>query len=259
MKNELRSSGAQLTRRSCPATIIAAAVAGIAGVAASARKSTIIYAGTEQIGRNLDTIRLISQITSAVATLLMTLIVMRLVDVMNNDTKEERTARLRRHNFTALIAALPIDILMMVTASELIQTPAQAAIPSGSTLTTVCTIVGVVDAFTAHAVFGALALSFISFRRILLGGREAPEYGTALRMLVIGSAALQVLVSVLYTACTLSGTESGMAEALGCACVHSVAFTVLMVIFVRCWQKLAAVSEALLADEQPESQSGIAD
>ena len=164
MKSKPSRSAAQLNRRKYLTTILVAAVAGIAGVAVSARKATIIYAGTEQIGRNSDTIRLISQITAAVATLILTFMVMLMVDVMNNKDKADRIASLRRNNITALIAAPMIDILTLIGASELIQTPMQADVPSGSSLATICTIAGVIDAFMAHAVFGALALSFISFQ-----------------------------------------------------------------------------------------------
>ena len=79
-------------------------------------------------------------------------------------------------------------------------------------------------------------------------------------MLVVGSVAVQIIISLLHTVCAVytltgSGAESGIAEAVGCSCVHSLAFTVLLVIFVRCWQRLAAKCEALLTDEQPEDQS----
>lgn len=244
--------------------VIVAAVAGAAGVAVLVRKAAILYAGTEQIGRNADTIRLISQISASIAVLILTVLVLLLINVLGIDDAENRIAVLRRNNLTAMIAAPMIDILMLTGGSELIQTPMQAGIPSGSSLATICTIVGAVGAFTAHAVLAALVLSFISFRRIILGSKEPPENGKLLRMVVVGSVALQIIVSLLHAACALNAlaigaSDSKMAEAVACSFVHSIAFTVLLVIFVRCWQRLAAECDALAADEQPEELSGTAD
>lgn len=256
MKTEANMSAAPLNRRYKLTTILFAAAAGIAGVAVSARKATIIYAGTEQIGRNIETIRMISQISAAIATLIFAFTVILLTGVTNIEGKADRIVCLRRYNITALIAAPMIDILILIGASELIQAPMQAKIPSDSSLTTICSIVGVIDAFMAHAVLGALAISFISFRRILHGSKEAPEHGKALRLLVVCSAAVQIIVSVLCSVCAvnaLAGSKTA-AEAVY-SCVHSLAFAVLTVIFVRCWQRLAINCEALVADEQPEHGS----
>ena len=258
MKPKVIKLASTLKGRNNLMAIIVAAAAGIAGVAVSARQATIIYSETEQIGRNIGTIRMISQISAAIATLILAFMVIGLTGMTNIEGKADRIACLRRYNITALIAAPMIDILTLIGASELIQTAMQAKNPSGSSLTTICTIVGVIDAFIAHAVLGALVLSFISFRRILLGSKEPPEHGKALRLLVVCSAAVQIIVSVLYTVCAVNAlTGSETAAEVGCACVHSLSFSVLLVIFVRCWQSLAVSCEALITDEQPEDESGI--
>ncbi len=247
--------------------VIAAVIAGVVGVAAAVWEAVTALrvlawmAPMSDVYGYVGVKAMFFQLTAPVAMAVLAFMSSRLAGGIMTDSAME-TADRRGLNSASLVAGLMACLLTRAGASAFSNTVSQLVTDPDSMLPVLCRTVCILISLMCYAMPVMLVECYFRVDDVQSG--QAPcRWGAVSRTMPACFAAGQILIWLLYTVCSvisLGGNGAdGMNPIIACRWGQSFALTVLLVIFVRCWQRLAAKCETQAADEGTMDESDNSD